>query len=398
MKKLLIGISILTMLVGCHKDDPEEVKPERTVLIYMAAENNLTNWSGEEFADPDIDEIKEGAKLIGNNHLVVYVDKAEDAKPYFLHFTNGDLKDSVPTTYDTQTSDPAVLEEVARNAFKDYPANSYGLVLWGHASGWMMMNDSVSYTSMARKKAYGGDTGNNTTSSAGRTWMNIPSMAKALSHVPHLDFIFADCCNFMCLESAYELRNVTDYLIGSPAEIPGVGAPYNTIVPALFDKTTFYSSIIDKYYAQRDRGYDVPLSAIKSSEMANLASATKTVLKALKPNIEGDYPDMNGIIHYYYTLKFHDANDFILNYASANDYSAWKQALDKAVVYKKMATKWQTNMSWNGYYYDFSVTDEKFGGVSMFVPQYPYSGYSQYNEDIEKMGWYYAAGYNDIGW
>jgi hypothetical protein len=38
------------------------------------------------------------------------------------------------------------------------------------------------------------------------------------------------------------------------------------------------------------------------------------------------------------------------------------------------------------------MTDEKFHGVSMFVPQDPAIGnYAKYNEDIQQMGWYKAV-------
>ena len=50
--------------------------------------------------------------------------------------------------------------------------------------------------------------------------------ADVMRNLQELKFIFADCCNFMCLESIYELRQVADYIIGSPAEIPEIGAPY----------------------------------------------------------------------------------------------------------------------------------------------------------------------------
>ena len=225
--------------------------------------------------------------------------------------------------------------------------------------------------------------------------MNIPTMAKMLSKLPHLSFIFADCCNFQCLESAYELRHVTDYIIGSPAEIPGVGAPYNTVVPAMFEKTSFWQSIVDRYYEQRAEGFDVALSVIKTSEMENLTNATGIVLPSIKANINGKYPDMSGIIHYYYDQKYYDANHFVLKFAPTNEYTVWKQALDKAVIYKKMATKWMTIVSWNNYYTDFEMTEENYGGVSIFVPQW--SSASE-NDNIKKMGWYKAAHYEDIGW
>lgn len=411
MKKLLFAIVAMATLISCHKDKEEEQElAGRTVLIYMSAENNLgfDRYSKDRFANDDIQEMKQGMKTIGNNHLVLYVDKPNDSdpafndpKPYMLHFHKGELKDSISMD-ESLTADASVFETVIRKAFTTWPAKSYALGLWGHATGWLINNDSIKYN--ARKKAYGGDTGDNSSDGAGKYWMNIPSMAKALSRLPHLDYIFADCCNMMCLEVGYELRHVTDYLIGSPAEIPGCGAPYNTVIPAMFETNTFYTSIVEKYYAQRAGGFDVPLSVIKSSEMENVANATKRVLETIKSQFTEAYPDMKNIIHYYNPQwsfdanynEFYDANDFILRYASENDYRAWKQALDKAVIYKKIANRWMTNRSWNSHYTDFTITEEKYGGVSMYVPQWAFQ--TDYNIRIQQMGWYYAAGYNIIGW
>ena len=414
MRKILFAIIAVTMLTACNKDDNNQDTPlGRTVFIYMAANNNLAQWGAgrDFFADEDLRQIKEGVKSIGSNCLAVYVNQAKtdrcpDGRPYLLYYRNGEQTDSIPME-ETLTSDPAVLETVARKAFTDNPADSYGMVFWGHGTGWNIKNDSTVYNSMARPRAYGGDTGNQSHNGSGKYWMNIPSMAKALSHVPHLDFIFFDCCNMACIENAYELRQVTDYIIGSPAEIPGVGAPYQTVVPAMMEKTSFYSSIIDRYYEQRADGLDVPLAAIKTSEVANLTSATRTVLKSFADSFGSEYPDVSGLIHYYndstYDNMYYDMNDFILKFASADNYKIWKQAYDKTVVYKKMAERWMTNRdpyivdsTWKTYYGDFEMTEARFGGVSMFVPQWRFRHTE--NLTIQQMGWYWAAGYNEIGW
>jgi hypothetical protein len=421
MKKILIAICALTILVACDKDNNEsnEVKADRTVLVYISGECSL--W---DFIDDELKEIQTGSKTIGDNNLLVYVDRGVPKElPWLAKIHDGVITDSVsiqdiikeknftPTESsvkdDPYSSDPVVFENVLRYAFDKYPSKNadYGLVLWGHGSGWLI-NDSIPYTAMARKKAYGVDNGKGLTSDAGK-WLNVPTIAKILSKLPHLSFIFYDCCNMMCLEVGYELRNVTDYLIGSPAEIPGVGAPYQTVVPAMFERTTFWKSIVDRYYEQRANGLDVPLSVIKSSEMENLATATRTVLKTFTGRIEDTYPDMSGLIYYYYDYsnkeEFYDANNFILaytnKYSSSNDYNSWKQALDNAVIYKKMATKWMINKKpyWMKYYGDhYEITEETYGGVSMFVPQWRFQ--STENNNIQKMGWYYAAGYADIGW
>ena len=421
MKKLLFAICALVALTACKEDNPEsnEVKADRTVLVYVSGENSL--W---DFVDHDLNEMKTGSRTIGDNNLLIYVDRGLSSElPWLARIRDGQITDSVsvkdimnekgfkPTeSYakdDPYSSDPVVFENILRYAFDKYPSKNadYGLVLWGHGSGWIV-NDSIPYTALARRKAYGIDNGRNTKSDIGK-WLNIPTMAKILSKLPHLSFIFCDCCNMMCLEVGYELRNVTDYLIGTPAEIPGVGAPYETVVPAMFETTTFWKSIVDRYYEQHASGFDVPLSVIKSSEMENLAAATRTVLKTFAGNFDDTYPDLSGLIYYYYDYskneEFYDANNFILaytgKYATTNDYSSWKQALDNAVIYKKMATRWMINKDpyWAKYYGDnFEMTEENYGGVSMYIPQW--KNYNTDNVEIQKMGWYEAAGYKDIGW
>ena len=420
MKKLLIAICAVAMLAACHKDDTEEneVKADRTVLVYISGECSL--W---DFIDDDMDEMKIGSLSIGNNNLLVYVDNATTGEiPWLARINKGQITDSVSFTEiakvmnldpaeslvkgDPYSSEAQVMEGVLRYAFQKFPSknNDYGLVLWGHGSGWLI-KDSIPYTAMARQKAYGIDNGRNDKqygSADKGKWLNIPSMAKLLSKLPHLSFIFCDCCNMMCLEVAYELRNVTDYLIGTPAEIPGVGAPYNTVVPAMFEKTTFWKSIVDYYFKQRAGGFDVPLSVIQTNGMENLANATKTVLKNSASKIGEGYPNTSGLIYYYYDSSSHqvffDANDFILKYADTNEYNSWKQVLDKTVIYKKMATSWMINKnSWPNYYGNyFTVTEEKYGGVSMFVPTYIQQ--TTDNKYIQQMQWYKAAGYNEIGW
>lgn len=69
------------------------------------------------------------------------------------------------------------------------------------------------------------------------------------------------------------------------------------------------------------------------------------------------------------------------------------------ILETRMATCWETDKVWRFMYTDFTVTEEKFHGVSMFVPQNPELGdYAKYNEDIKQMEWYKAAGMAEIGW
>jgi hypothetical protein len=287
-----------------------------------------------------------------------------------------------------------VFEEVLSYAFSHYPAaGGYGLTFWGHATGWLRED------SLARSRAYGVDNGANSPSYDAGYWLNIPTIRQVLEKQPHLEFIFADCCNFMCLESIYELCEVTDYIIGSPAEIPDIGAPYDKVVPEMFKRKDAVKGMLTKY-AESQPNY-LPLSIAKTTEVDALAEATRIVLKAIYSRLDTEYPDMTGLIHYYneYRSKFlphynifYDAGDFVKKYATEAEYNEWKQALDRVVTDKVFSSSWTTNKSWRSHYSDFEMTEEKYHGVSMYVPEDPDLGYhARYNKDLKLFGWYYAT-------
>ena len=147
----------------------------------------------------------------------------------------------------------------------------------------------------------------------------------------------------------------------------------------------------------------LPLTVVKTNEMDHLAQVTRQTLQAVKEKTGNGFADMTGLIHYNYTGSngdfspdyniFYDAGDFIRTYAPQDLYLQWRQALDRAIVDRRMATSWKTEKRWDKYYIDFTVTEDKFHGVSMFVSQGPSCGnYGQYNEDIKQMAWYETVG------
>lgn len=396
MKKLVF-LTFMVLLSACSKDDDETIPQARTVLIYMSAENSLSYDSGN-----DLQEIFEGSReLTDDDNLLVYYDRARGGEmPWLARIVKGQLVDSVSiadmkiSDKDEYASNPKVFEAVLSYAFSHYPATAgYGLTFWGHATGWLR-EDSLAYT-----RGYGVDNGTNTSSYDAGYWLNIPTIRQVLERQPHLEFIFADCCNFMCLESIYELCEVTDYIIGSPAEIPDIGAPYDKVVPEMFKRKDAAEGIMTKYAESLPN--ELPLSVAKTTEVDALAEATRTVLKAIYSRLDTEYPDMTGIIHYYneyrskflpYYNIFYDAGDFVKTYATEAEYSEWKQALDRVVTDKVFSKSWTTNKSWHSHYSDFEMTEEKYHGVSMYVPEDPELGYHErYNNDLKLFGWYYAT-------
>lgn len=399
----LLAVGAVALFASCCHDDDHDNTFERTVLVYIAGDNNLN-----EFIKDDVQQMVEGSKTISKDkhRLILFVDKRSE-KPYFQEVSQGELTTVKTFDEELNTGDEETLQMAMKWVMDNYAAKSYGLVLWGHADGWIIKNAEARGPS----RAYGIDDTN------GRRWMDIPQMVASLGSLPRLSFIFADCCAFQCVESAYELRNCTDYIIASPAEIPGEGAPYQSVVPAMFSKADdFYKGIVDAYYAQVSYGYQEPLSVVKTSEMENLVQATKATLASFVPKLENSrFPNVDSLIYYYDHTQF-DMQDFILRYADANQYAEWKKAFDKAVIYKTMTTVWMANhVRYTSYNYDvfkdFTVTAERYGGLGMFVPQdastitareyQPYMltfSIDELNTNIRKMQWYKAAGLNELGW
>ena len=416
MTMSILTIATMISFTACSSDDDlsmtaksngasninKYAPAERTVLVYLAGKNNLSK-----LLETNLKQMKAGSKRIGSNTLLVFVRRdVQGETPWLARIRNGELTDSVSLddmgirTSNMQACNPELMEQVMKYAFNHYPAYEYGLVLGGHSTGWLIGQEPDN------TRAFGVDNGDGYTySSKNKKWINVPTIAQVLEGVPHLKFIFADCCNFMCLETMYELRNATDYIIGSPAEIPGEGAPYEEIVPALFEKNTFCTSILDIYY--RTQNGELPLSAVKTSAMDQLASATRNALDIVQANNGNGYADTQGLIHYGYSASsiqfhqeynlFYDAGDFFRSQLSESDYKLWKQALDKAVIEKRFAEQWRTCMTWRYIYSDFEMTEERYHGVSMYIPQDPNTEYGKYNarnnEDIKQLKWYQSVGW-----
>ena len=218
MMKKMIYLAMMTMAVltsACSHDDTFEemqsmpgkseskhVIGTKTVLVYMAGRNNLSKN-----VDADLKEIKQGSKLLGSeDNMLVFVRRYEETEtPWLARIKNGEVTDSVSISDMgirssdglMRASDPVVMEGVMRYAFSHYPASTghYGLVLWGHGSGWLMKDE----VKRRCTRAFGVDYGEKD-STDGR-WINITSLAELLRGMPHLKYIMADCCNFMCLEN-----------------------------------------------------------------------------------------------------------------------------------------------------------------------------------------------------
>nr|WP_320058892.1 clostripain-related cysteine peptidase [uncultured Bacteroides sp.] len=397
MKKILkltyiLCCASLFLLTACH-DDPDPIKKSRTVLAYIAADNSLSS-----FATDDIAEMVEGYAAVEANssNLLVYVD--DKSTPRLIQITkasNGAVVKKIIHEYAEQNSlDVSVMYEVFKRVFDRFPANSYGLVLWSHGEGWIPANPAAPST-----RWFGEDAG---------TYMNISALKTVLETAPHFDFILSDACFMQSVEVAYELRTCADYFISSPTEIPGPGAYYVDVVPAMFKETTtkadlakavaagyfdYYNNLYTGNVDSNDNWtMGVSVSVIESDKLEALAVATKNILPQYISG--GTTIATSGILCYdpYRNKYYYDMNGLMKSLSlDVTAYSNWKLAFDASVIWAR-----STPMNLCTPYKGYLTSMTGFSGLSIYIPRGTFT--STLNTFYHTYEWYTDGGWSDAGW
>ena len=319
--------------------------------------------------------------------IVVVVDN-QKTNPTLIHVRNGEYTKSEPYETDFYMTDPEKMRQILAYIMSECKANSYALLLWGHSTGWMMERDTIAY---ANTRGYGSDNIGETGSGIGK-WINYTAMGKVFSQLPaKFDVIIGDVCLLQCVEVAYELRNYTNYIVGAPSEVPGEGLPYDSAIKYMFGSSEQDYKVLAKAIHDNPKVGDnksVPTSVVKTSALEDLRQATLSLVKSGK--LEAEHCNFNDVI-YYFRFEgcpiMYDMQNIMLNNLDSNSYTEWKKTFDKAVVYKAAGSQWNT--LYPSIFNDFTVSEENYGGLSMFVPNTVYNTMYTYkpNDDIRHYEW-----------
>lgn len=353
----------------------------RTVLVYMVAENSLSGASVG-----DLNEMLLGVKnsnLYAADKVVVYLDDTRLPRIYCIDRnvtaqTYTALVPEVEYEEDVNSASKEQFDEVLQYVKEHHPANSYGVVLWSHASGWLPSPLEIqSSSAKSRRKAFGIDNGKNTTSDNG-SQMSISDIAQALENFGGTDFIFFDACFMQTIEVAYELRNATKYIIASPAEIPGPGADYRTMIPACFQKDDWAEAMLSAYYdsySDMISGYGLVISSVDTKAMPNFAAYVKSVVaNEHKVLLSVNYNNVQRYFRFvswgYQHPDFYDARGVMKNVLEGESYAQWLEEEAKFVTCKHTSS-WYSAFNRNLNYIDASQCS----GISMYVPLSQYELY-----------------------
>ncbi len=312
-----------------------------------------------------------------------------------------------------------------------FEADTYGLTLWSHGDGWLPGTEQKKKLST---RSFGEDS--NDGNSSASTYMDILDLKNVLIATPGFEYLIFDACNMQGIEVAYELREVTDYMIGSPVEVSAYGAPYQDMVPALFSesnahaffnqyalnfdyeefedtKSTFSKSSVTEEINTAVYKYGAAVSVISCRDLDELARTTKIILNSYSEN-RSTIPTAeifnydNNYYNFYYDLKSLMSN---ISGTSTAAWKSWETAYQKAVPLFLTTPKTYSSFVHNGFGGNLFMS--KANGVSTFIPlnenfreayrwrNFPdddefLNEYHYYRDYYSKFEWYRAAGWSEI--
>ena len=404
---ILLG-SLLT--VGCCKDDDELPPPEptiqpraemeRTVIVYMAGDNSLGDASSYNAIPKDTAEMVLGKAMIPEDvNFIIFVDDRQHKPAIYELSQKGGMQLWKQYKEELCTSDSQTMLNVLREIEQYFPARHYGITFWSHASGWAPTRMST------RLKTFGQDLDRGTTD--GPLEMEIPVLRSVLAQLPKFDYIFFDACFMQCVEVAYQLRHVTDYVIGSPAELPGDGAAYLNLLQPMCQIPTNVDRLLEYYvdYYLNGRGR-VPytgaeISAIRTDKVEALASASAPYLQRIFSGRRS--PECGNVQKYYvgpsqnHYTEFYDFKNLMYHHLSAEEYAEWCEAYDAAVPFAPLTPTWYSAFSPADNHICKIADLEHTGGVSLFVPSEEYAR-KGWVDKYHGYDWYHATGMENTGW
>lgn len=345
--RILVSLLVLltpSVFLSCDNDSTDEPdnnssKYKQTVLMYMP-------WSGGSIYSYFLQNISSFETAIRNNKgfdgnaLVVFISESE-TKSHLINIKYNDgecYRDTIRSFYfdecDYTTS--AGIASVINNAIKIAPAKTYALAIGSHGMGWLPVGSAIS--TRARMSAsenqnvyltrYFGHSSDN------EYQTDISTLADGIKKTGlRMEYIMFDDCYMSNIETAYELKDVTDYLIASTCEIMIDGMPYSEIGMDLLKNN--YKNICDGFYSFYSN-YSMPCGTIgvtDCNEVERMAEIMKEINTVYPLGVESvdDIQDLDG----YNTTVFFDFGDYV-SHLCKDEYllNLFKTQLDRLVPYK----------------------------------------------------------------
>ncbi|MBI1334576.1 MAG: Ig-like domain-containing protein [Armatimonadetes bacterium] len=247
-----------------------------TILVYMNAANDLQQYSvlnmnqiEKVASNPDVRFVVQwkqypaqftGGTFNGTRRYLAASD--------FSNNINSTLLQDMGTTVDMGSAQ--TLHDFITWGKANFPADHYCLIIWNHGNGWRR---SLGNLDLTRAVSYDDEMG---------TSIQIWELSQALGS-EHFDIISWDASLMQMAEIAYEIKDNTDYVVGSEESPPAEGLPYDLVFAPFRDTPdesarNLSKSFVDGMLAVSSyASKKITQSVIDTSQLPALASAVSSL-------------------------------------------------------------------------------------------------------------------------
>ena len=298
MKIILLIILFLAVI------SPLFASTEWTILIYMAADNSLSQASFK-----DINEMEE-VMYNDSVKVIIQVDPNNNLyyPPYFTTCRRYEIQydiypDSIGSTLledmgEINSADPQQVTDFANWGFSHYPSQKTMLILWDHGNGWS--KNSEGFLTKSICSDYDG----------GNIGVANGELKQAISEINyHIDILAYDACNMQMAEVIGEVFDYCDIIIGSELTVPGDGILYgaNPELPAAECGLLNYL-VENPQSTPEELAFETVYRYVNSYTMNYQSGWNKLTLSAIKTQNFAEFmnPILNDFCSTYADTSYHD--------------------------------------------------------------------------------------------
>lgn len=310
MKQFVYGfIFAIVSIIGLGSCTEEAVDVDKvnkqTILVFLPWTGGNSSIGLTKALSNNIDSICAGItdkKGLNNTRVLVFFSNNANNSTLF-DLTYNDVTKEVSRTpiktyegsaYNSANGFADLLNEVRQNA----EALNYALIIGGHGCGWSCADDWINYPNQAKSFntqqtfdtsfsgiQFGADPNNPTTRFFGsvdrkENSIDLSTLAEGIKQSGiKMQYILFDVCYMGNVETAYELKDVTNYLIATSSEIMANGIPYRSMWSYLNGTTPNYSSLVNgivNFYKNSSTPY-CNMAAIDCRQLDALANVMKEI-------------------------------------------------------------------------------------------------------------------------
>lgn len=343
--QLLVIVMTVTALASCTTEESEDVDDinKQTVLVFMP-------WSGSQsdnglypYFQQNLDSIKSAIVEAGSmsGRVIVFLStSASESSLYEITYENKELQELPIKTYSGNlytTSDgiTQILNDVQSNAF----ALNYAMIIGCHGCGWTYKDDWVNYPYRSKQRHYSPDNAMPMAKSAngmaarpypttrfygsvsdGNYATDIPVLAEGIRGAGmKMQYILFDDCYMANVETAYELKDVTNFLIGSTSEVMSEGMPYKTMWASLASATPSYANAVSAFNTFYSN-FAVPCGTISAIDCRKLDRLAEQMRMINQNNTLADsLVDSLQVLDGFNVPIFYDMGDYVAHLCKNTD-------------------------------------------------------------------------------